>query len=325
MTDTISNIVEGSDSDLIIEAGKPAPIKVDGVGLEIFRESSLSLPDSSLSIEDRAKVMRTYVQQVFAVEDKLQIVQSEALYEIQQNEYWKNWDFVDSAGNARKFLTFDEYVESELSYSRRKAYNLLSIYKKLVIELALPKEKIASIEWSKAAFVLKIIDSSNWADVIEKITTSSKTEVEAWAKSYGKPKAIAATPTVTTTETKVNPETGALETVVVETPVNSPTGTVNTTEETFKSFKVSLLTEQKELVEKAMKLAKDQTSSESPGHALSLICAEYLTSHAGSTFEDYLGRLSFHIENLEKVFGVKLEVKEINDNLIPAAKTVSAE
>lgn len=141
-------------------------------GTFLTEESGIVVPKSDMTTEKSAEVIRESVKNVFAMDDRLQIVEGELLWEITENGYYKEWGF----------RTFDEYVESELGFKTRKAYYLIAIYETFVRKLDLDADELREIEWSKAKELVTVIDDSNKEDLLEAIKTLSVSGVKAMVR-----------------------------------------------------------------------------------------------------------------------------------------------
>ena len=90
--------------------------------------------DDSLSTAERSIMCRDILKQTLEIPYKLEVFQGELLHEVTKNKYWRDWDYVDvESSMSRSYESFDEYVEGELGFKRRKAYDLIDIYKTFVL------------------------------------------------------------------------------------------------------------------------------------------------------------------------------------------------
>lgn len=242
------------------------------VARSIFSENSTSLagiPDN-LSESERKEAVRNFVKQSRHMEGCLALVQGEALYEVMAGNYWNEWGF-DS---------FRDYVEQEMEFKFRKAYYLVEIYQKFVIELGLRKDELASLEWTKARELLPIIDKDNASRLLKNIQGKSLVEIKEWVKQLKSPKAV-------------------------------PSADSDEAEEDDKTVRISCILKggQVSNVNSALELAKQATGSDSIGNLLDLICTEYLVSSADDQNVQALVGLEDHLENLKRIYNVDIEVK----------------
>jgi hypothetical protein len=266
----------------IIEAPEAAKesrelVVTGGEGMAILAGGLSGLPviTKDMSISERRDAIRVILKKTLDMPDRMDVLTGELLYEVHSNEYWK--DFTDKFGeDTRVYSSFEEYSEHELGIKRRKAYYLIKIYTKFVVELGLSLDILRTLEWSKACLVTEIIDADNWIEILDKLKTMSVAEIKAMVKELKGGKASEA----------------------------SPTGTVK------RQF--VLHPEQAETVDAAVKLAGTMTGSDKEGFALEMICSDFLTSSAGSGFEGALTKLEVAIKTLERAYGVKLTLESVD-------------
>lgn len=233
--------------------------------------------------EERKAKVREVLSATETMADRLNLVQGELLYEVTKNQYWKDWTFQDDEGEERPFSDFKEYCEGECGISQRKGRYLVSIYEKFVKDLDLPKEILMDLEWSKAKELISIINAENWKDLLDETADMSVRQVKELVASR-KP----------TTEGKPGKEGDVPE---VTKPV------------TFK-----LAPEQLENVTNALKIAEGMSGSDKRGNQLDLICSDFVGTSAGASgVEGGLAKLDIIIKNVERAFGVKLEVTEVDE------------
>ena len=159
-------------TDLIVSTGR---------GLEVWEETSTVFTNlqEGLSPEERKSQVRQTMAAAIGIDDRLNLVAGELLYEVAHNEYWKDWEFE----------SFAEYCEAELNMRDRKAKYLISIYDKFVIELNLPTEILLDLQWSKAKELVSVITEDNWADLISDLHEMTVKEVKSKVKEMkGVPK-----------------------------------------------------------------------------------------------------------------------------------------
>ena len=159
-------------TDLIVSTGR---------GLEVWEETSTVFTNlqEGLSPEERKSQVRQTMAAAIGIDDRLNLVAGELLYEVAHNEYWKDWEFE----------SFAEYCEAELNMRDRKAKYLISIYDKFVIELNLPTEILLDLQWSKAKELVSVITEDNWADLISDLNEMTVKGVKSKVKEMkGVPK-----------------------------------------------------------------------------------------------------------------------------------------
>lgn len=258
-------------------------VHVTGDSFDIFKASaSTFVPQltEDMSEQDRKDAVRQILRQTQGVEDRLKLVQGELLYEVKNNEYFKDWKkTVD--GDEMPFDSFEDYAENELNIKRRQAFYLIDIYETFVVKLALPKEVLNDMEWSKAKELTKIIDKDNADEVLNEVKSMSVRETIEFAREKKAAKGL-------------------------------PGGM--TKDEEFETLSFRLTTEQKQSVEDALKLAGEMSRSEKKPQQLEYICVDFLAGSTAGGTAGALDSLQTHIGNLERAFGVKIEVTSTTDD-----------
>lgn len=145
-------------------------ILTKGTGLEVWQETNTVFTNlqTGMSPVERRDTVRQVMATAINVDDRLNLVSGELLYEVIQNKYWKDWDF----------KSFADYCEAELNMRERKAKYLISIYDKFVIELDLPKDILLDLQWSKAKELVSVITEDNWPDLLDGLNEMTVREVK---------------------------------------------------------------------------------------------------------------------------------------------------
>lgn len=251
---------------------------------EPFTGINPKLSDTTLTEEERSTLCRTVLQQSLEIPYKLEVFQGELLYEVTRNKYWSGWEYEPSgegSGFKRNYESFEEYVEGELGFKRRKAYDLIDIYRTFVVDLALSPSKLANISWSKARLVTKIVDAENADEILKKIEGMTVREVKEMAKDMR------------------------------DDPLGSPTS--SSIEETLVRVIFQLAPAQAENLTHALSVAQTISGSEKPSHNMDLICTDFLASSSTGGIEGALDKLETVKSSVERAFGVKLEIKEMDE------------
>jgi hypothetical protein len=262
---------------------------------EPFTGINPKLGDTEMSLDERSNLCRTVLQQSLEIPYKLEVFQGELLYEVTQGKYWKEWEF-DNDGFTRHYESFEEYVEQELGFKRRKAYDLIDIYRTFVVDLALPPAKLGNISWSKARLVTKIVDKDNADEILDKIEDMTVREVKEMAKDLR------------------------------DDPLSSSTS--SSVEESLVRVTFQLAPAQAENLHNAIAIAQTISGSEKPSHNMDLICTDFLASASTGGIEGALAKLETVKSSVERAFGVKLEIKEMDEERfarIESGETVVAE
>lgn len=271
-------------------------VTVDGIFFDGL-SNELALPDKSTPITDRSTALRDILNKAAFIDNKLQLAVGEALYEVKSNGYWKDWKIQNTENT---FGSFDQFVEQEMKMKKRKSAYLIDIYHTFIVKLGIPKEEVNDLEWSKAKEVTKIINSTNWKDVVDAIKPLTVEQTEEYVKNYGK---ILSSPNIQNTPNNI------------PAPVSTPV-------ETTKTFKANLLESHHEALTTALEIAGVLTKSDSVSYRISMICAEFINTYVGHQDVDgFVNRIEDHIKRFEETFGIKLEIVGKRDDIVPALKT----
>ena len=277
----------------------PASTNVIVTGV-FTQDTGLALPNKDAPITERSSAIRDILKKAAFIDNKLQLAVGEALFEVMKNGYWKDWKFNSKEGE-RSFASWEEYLENEMHMKKRKAAYLVDIYDTFIVRLGVPQEQISDLEWSKVKEITKIVNETNWKDVVDKIRPLSVTETQAFVENYNR--VLPAPTTNTSTNTTPAPATG----------------------EKFQTFKLNVSEGQNETIRNALSIAKTITKSDKDNYCMELICAEYIAIYVGNPEVDhYVNRLEVHIKKLEEVFGVKIKVEGVNGEVVPAFAAANA-
>ena len=269
-----TGVSEAKATDIVVASGIGGDmyVEIDSVFAPVLKKD--------MPLDQRKQVVRETMKQAMAVDDRLNLVSGELLYEVSKNGYWKEWVFEESeSGEMRSFTSFDEYCEVELEMKRRKAYYLIKIYDTFVVKLGLPTDILRELEWSKAKEVVDVINSENWLDLLDSVKDMTVKQVQSMvAEMKGITKGTKADGEVTTTV----------------------------------KMAFNFHPEQAENVQNALAIATTMTASEKPANNLDLICSDFVAGAAGMGLEGALGKLDIIISNVERAFAVKLSIVEVD-------------
>ena len=249
--------------------------------------------DVEMSDADRSEMLRNVLQNTLEIPYQLEVFQGELLYEVTRNKYWREWNVTED-GISRKYESFEEYVEQELGFKRRKAYDLIDIYRTFIVDLKLPVDKLKEISWSKARLVTKIVNDENVEDVLKEIEPMTVREVKTMVKEKRK---------------------------------DDPTlkSTTYSDDEDFVRIQLMLAPAQAENLHHALETASKISGSEKPSNNIDLICTDFLSSTAATGVEGALIKLDAAKSALERAFGVKLEIKEMDEERFAKIEAVTSE
>jgi hypothetical protein len=193
----------------------------------------------------------------------------ELLYEVHYGGYWQEWGYDD----------FDSYLMDEVGFHHRKGMYFISIYKKLLIEAQVPKEKLEGIGWSKAKEVARVATKENAEEWVEKARESTVTELVNEVR-----------------ETKAEEAAG-------------DTGEGKVERAYRQNF--TLFESQMGNLEEALKVAGKVAESDKKGHLLDCICTSFLANVMEDQGEGRrVSEMMRHVQNIERVFGVKVIVMD---------------
>lgn len=254
------------------QRGLPAAIITPEI-LDDGDESILPILRKMLPPDERKDIIRELTLKTILLSDRLGIAQAEMLWEIKNEEYWKEWKFEDSNGVSRSYASWAEYCEREISFSLRKADYAVKIYDVCVFQLGVPVEKMKNMQWSKVKEVIEFLTPDNWEEMLTQIESMTTKEVEEMAKNLRKH-------------------------------LRNDAGGDDTPDQRM-SFVFTK--EQKEIVEQALGMAKDITDSQVPSHNLEVICTDFLVSNPDEGDRDI--SLNMLIRSIERTYGKKLVVQ----------------
>ena len=88
-------------------------VVMDGRSFEVLAATGDSVFTNALTVgmdpEERKEKVREVLQKAEQFADRLNLVQGELLYEVTNNQYWKDWKFEDKKEETRAFTDFKEY------------------------------------------------------------------------------------------------------------------------------------------------------------------------------------------------------------------------
>jgi hypothetical protein len=236
---------------------------------------------SALGEVEKVAVIRDVLLKSVDMPYRLEVFQGELLYKVKQDNLFKQFEKDDGT----TFSTFDEYVADELGFGRRKAYDLIDIYRTFVVDLSLPPAKLDKISWAKARLVTKHVNKDNADSVLEKIEDMTVNQVKEFVDEM---KAESAPPAV------VEPD------------------------EVFIKITLQLAPDQAENVQAALEAAQRISGSEKVGNNIDLICTSFLANPSEEGLEGTFHKLDQIKSAVEKQFGVKLEVTEMDETRVAA-------
>jgi hypothetical protein len=178
------------------------------------------------------------------------------------------------------FKTFDQFVEDELGFKKRKAQYLISIHQ--YVEKTITDDKVRAqlveVGWTKVKELVGVIDDSNAEKWIENARKMNVLEVVEAAKEALRIKAGANDAPTDTDDSGSGPK--------------KPTGTV-------KRMSLGLYPEQKQNLDAALQLAGEIAHSDKQGHLLDLMATSFLATNVDRSTETLF-------KHVERSMGVRL-------------------
>jgi hypothetical protein len=189
------------------------------------------------------------------------------------------WD--ESAYLEWGYETFNDYVDAELDMQRRKAQYLVAIAGWFGEQSESVQDWVKTLGWTKARELVGVVDDTNlngWREIADGASLREISE------------AVKAAKTLATTADDDDAQAPA--------------------EDKPKAKRFMLFDGQMNNVESALSLAKTNAGTEKDGHALDLICTEYLAQNGA------LNNLGDYLRRVEQVIGHKLIAFEPNDGVV---------
>lgn len=274
----------------------PDLIFQDGTALDLatleLRQLPLTKLSTDLTPEQRRDSVRQFVKKVNQADDALGLLRAELLYEIDMNQYWKSWTYLNEVGIETPYASFDDYCSKEFGINERKAQHFLAIYKKLVVELKLPTERLIGMEWSKIREVVRILTPDNVDEILRLTKELSQRQVVALIQDMTKAHtANAPEPSTEPVQREEEPQERA-------------------TKET-KELVFQLFPEVYEVVISALELAGELAKTTKRGPQLELIVANFLggvIGHDTSAAAFSLDQIVRSLNNVYSVHGVQVQI-----------------
>lgn len=206
---------------------------------------------------------------------------SQVLYEVYGKSYYLEWGFG----------SWQQYVEQELDYKLRKAQYLISIQDWFSKMNESVQDWVKKLGWTRAKELVGIVTNENLEEWRAKV--EGKTVKEIIDLIQNRPQG-----SDDNVELKDGPSGGDDKDIPIRV--------------SFKLFR-----EQKANVDRALDLAMRMAESSKPGHAIDLICTDFLSTNAG--IDDVAGLL----KKIEHQTGVKLiGIDEKTDSVVFGGDTL---
>jgi hypothetical protein len=194
----------------------------------------------------------------------------ERMQEVYRGDMYRDWGF-DS---------WKEYVDEELGFGMRKARYLVQLHEWFGTLPSSIQKWVRELGWTKARLLMGCVTKENAAEWRKRVEGKTVSQIEDMLK---------------------------LDRQGDDENSDDGEGVAKKPEKAAKrSF--MLFPEQDDMVKQALDKAKELAESDKDGHALTLICQEYLATNT-NTFakEDFL-------KNMERILGLKIVALKINEN-----------
>jgi len=225
-----------------------------------------SVPTGEEAASDAATVDGEDTGQHAEIREKVKVLRAQA-----EETYWElsaalNEVYQGSLYQAWGFDKWADYVEKELDFTTRKSQYLIGIQEWFGKMPPNVQKWVRELGWSKAKELVGVVTAENAAEWKKKIEGKSVREIIEMIKGA-----------------KRDGEDGGGD------------GGGEGAEETSKKMSFTLFPAQFENVERALEKAKKMAESEKPGHALDMICTDFLTNNGGTdTVKEYLAKVEKH-------------------------------
>lgn len=288
----------------------------EGTAMKLLQDNPIEVYElpADLSMEERREKIREYLKLAVSADDILGYWKAELLYEVQENEYWKEWRYVGDDGQPTAYSSFEDFYKRELGDSSREAYYRLAMYRTFVIGLNIPVEILRKMGISKLREITSIVTPDNVYEILGALEDKTVNYTKEYVKNY---RALLSGEHQDDDLDDV-PEKGAITTEKAERDTTySPIQEYEDDEPTFPSldpegfmtFTCELPTEVYESVVKAFEVAGMMIESNKRSAQFDVICQSFLASVVSDNGPDqYHFSLNQAKAGLERAFNVEFEV-----------------
>ncbi|MCK5640985.1 MAG: hypothetical protein KAJ19_09320 [Gammaproteobacteria bacterium] len=224
-------------------------------------EEKLAVVDDKETAVDQHSEIRAKVKDLRNKVDEDYWKLSEVISEVYEGSYYVGWGF----------KSYREYIEQELDFQWRKAQYLVSIQGWFGQMKPNVQKWVRSLGWTKAKELVGVVTQDNAAQWKKKIEGKSYRDLQDIIKA-AKEKAEASTGEASADGSEPAAPDRAVR----------------------KNF--GLFSGQLDNVERALTKAKEVGNTDKDGHALDMICVDYLATNGEiGTLTDYLKRIEKHL------------------------------
>ncbi len=177
------------------------------------------------------------------------------------------------------FESWTDYIEHEVEISMRKAQYLIKLQSWFDTMTPAIQKWLRGLGWTKSRLLMGAVTADNAAEWKNRVAGKTVAEIEAMLKADSE-------------------ERGSI----------SASAETDDTGVRAAKWSVSLFPAQKEIVELATKKAMEVANSDKQGHALTMVCQEYLATNTTTT------SINDMLKNTERFTGLKIVAIRVGDD-----------
>jgi hypothetical protein len=140
----------------------------------------------NLPSENRSQTLLGFVEQVKQLKTCSNVVLARVLYEIEKNEYFKEWTYTED-GLTKNYSSISDFGRIVFEYSSSTTKTFLRIHEKFVVELQVADERLADLSWGNLKIVCPHVNADN-LDMVLKLCEGKQKEVREWASQFAEEK-----------------------------------------------------------------------------------------------------------------------------------------
>lgn len=140
----------------------------------------------NLPSENRSQTLLGFVEQVKQLKTCSNVVLARVLYEIEKNEYFKEWTYTED-GLTKHYSSISDFGRIVFEYSSSTTKTFLRIHEKFVVELQVADERLADLSWGNLKIVCPHVNADN-LDMVLKLCEGKQKEVREWASQFAEEK-----------------------------------------------------------------------------------------------------------------------------------------
>jgi len=140
----------------------------------------------NLPSENRSQTLLGFVEQVKQLKTCSNVVLARVLYEIEKNEYFKDWTYTED-GLTKNYNSISDFGRIVFEYSSSTTKTFLRIHEKFVVELQVADERLADLSWGNLKIVCPHVNADN-LDMVLKLCEGKQKDVREWASQFAEEK-----------------------------------------------------------------------------------------------------------------------------------------